>query len=71
VAKPDKLFGQIGDDPLGAAIETRRNALNEGSDLCDLHGDLILLPANTNACSVRIPTKSPGYNGIMAPGIPE
>src|SRR6185437_10142793 len=28
VAKPDKFFGQVGNDPLGAAIETRRNALN-------------------------------------------
>jgi hypothetical protein len=23
------------------------------------------------AVSVRIPTKSPGYNGMMPPGIPE
>ena len=37
VAKPDKFFGQVGNDPLSAAIETRRNALNERSDLCDLH----------------------------------
>jgi hypothetical protein len=33
MAKPHKFFGQIRNDPLGAAIETRRNALNEGSDL--------------------------------------
>jgi hypothetical protein len=35
VAEPDKFLGQIGSDPLGAAVETRRNALNERSDLCD------------------------------------
>ena len=40
VAKPDKFFGQIGNDPLSAAIETRRNTLNERSDLCDFHDDL-------------------------------
>src|SRR5271170_2244772 len=33
VAEPDKFFGQVGNDPLGAAIKTRRNALNEGRDL--------------------------------------
>ena len=40
VAKPDKFFGQVGNDPLSAAIETGRNALNEWSDLGDLHDDL-------------------------------
>jgi hypothetical protein len=40
VAKPGKFFGQVGNDPFGAAIETRRNALNKWSDLCDLHDDL-------------------------------
>jgi hypothetical protein len=40
VAEPDKLFGQVGNDPLSAAIEPRRDALNQGSDLCDLHDDL-------------------------------
>src|ERR1700683_340900 len=51
VAKPDKFFGQVGNDPLSAAIETRRNALNEGSDLCNFHYDLCFPPTNTNACS--------------------
>ena len=37
VAEPDKCFGQVGNDPFCAAIKTRRNALNERSDLCDLH----------------------------------
>ena len=40
MAKPDEFFGQVGNDPLSAAIETGRNALNERSDLCDLHDDL-------------------------------
>src|SRR5579872_5057155 len=40
VAKPDKFFGQVGNDPFSAAIKTRRNALDEGSDLCDFHSDL-------------------------------
>lgn len=48
MAKPDKLFGQVRNDPLGAAVETRRNPLNEGSDLCDLHDDLYFIPANAN-----------------------
>src|ERR1700693_2514128 len=33
VAEPDKFLSQIGSDPLGAAVETRRNALDERSDL--------------------------------------
>ena len=40
VTKPHEFFGQIGDDPLSASIETRRNALDERSDLGDLHDDL-------------------------------
>ena len=40
VAKPYEFFGQVGDDPLSPAIETRRNALDERSDLGDLHDDL-------------------------------
>jgi hypothetical protein len=44
VAKPDKCFGQVGSDPLSTAIETRRHALNEGSDLCDFHDDLMFSP---------------------------
>jgi hypothetical protein len=31
MAKPDEFFGQVGDNPLSAAIETRRNALDEQS----------------------------------------
>ena len=50
-AEPDKFFGQIGSDPLGAAVETRRNALNERSDLCDFHNDLYSPPDDYNACS--------------------
>ena len=51
VAKPDEFFGQIGNDPLSAAIETRRNALNERGDLCDFHDDLDFPPNDSNACS--------------------
>src|SRR5580704_1425110 len=50
VAKPDKFFGQVGNNPLSAAIETWRNALNERSDLCDFHNDLYFPPMITNAC---------------------
>src|SRR5579864_2869714 len=42
VAKPDKFFSQVGNDPLSATVETRRDALNEGGDLCDSHDDLKL-----------------------------
>jgi hypothetical protein len=51
VAKPDKFFGQVGNDPFGAAIEARRNALNEGSNLGDFHDVLVLSSMNTNACN--------------------
>src|ERR1700683_345910 len=51
VPKPDKFFGQVGNNPLSAAIETRRNALNKGSDLCDFHDDLCFPATSVNACS--------------------
>ena len=51
VAKPDKLFRQVGSDPLSATIETRRNALNEGGDLRDFHDDLDFPRRDPNACS--------------------
>ena len=51
VAKPDEFFGQVGNDPLSAAIETRRNALDERSDLCDFHNDLYFSTDDYNACS--------------------
>src|ERR1700723_2526514 len=51
VAESDKFFSQIGSDPLGAAVETRRNALNERSDLCDFHDDIYFPQTITNACS--------------------
>ena len=38
VAELDQLFGEIGDDALGAAIEPRRDALDQRRDLGDLHG---------------------------------
>src|SRR3984893_14858709 len=40
MATPDEVFGQVGNDPLSAAIETRRNALDERSHLGDFHNDL-------------------------------
>ena len=42
MTKPNKLFRQIGNDPFSAAIETRRNALNERSHLRDFHNVLCL-----------------------------
>jgi hypothetical protein len=50
MAKPDEFFGQVGDNPLSAAIEARRNALDERSHLSDLHMTFNL-QTNTNACS--------------------
>jgi hypothetical protein len=41
-AEPDKFFGQIGNDPLGAAIKARRNTLDKGGYLCDFHNDLVI-----------------------------
>ena len=32
---------------------------------------LSIVEAEELGLALRIPTKSPGYNGIMAPGIPE
>jgi len=52
VAKPHKFFGQVGSDPLGAAIQTRRNALDERSDLCGFYNDLYFLPSITNVFNV-------------------
>jgi hypothetical protein len=39
MAEPDKSFRQVGCNPLRAAVESRRNALDQRSDLCDFHGD--------------------------------
>ena len=70
MAKSDKFFGQIGNDPLSAAIETRRNALNEGSDLCDFHDDLCFPPTNINACGAamfRSRSGGTGFDMLAAP----
>ena len=37
VAERDQLFGQVGDDPLGAAIKPWRHALDQRRDLRDFH----------------------------------
>src|SRR4029077_11416821 len=37
MALPDEFFGQIGDDPLGAPIEQRRNTFIERRYLGDFH----------------------------------
>jgi hypothetical protein len=37
MALPDEFFGQIGDDPLGAPIEQRRNTFIERRYLSDFH----------------------------------
>jgi hypothetical protein len=38
-----QFFGQIGDDPLGAAIQARRHALHQGGDLRNTHRETSLL----------------------------
>ena len=38
VAQRNELFGQIGDDPFGAAIKPWRHALDQRRDLRDFHG---------------------------------
>ena len=43
MTKPDQSVDQIGDDPLGAAIEFRRHAFIERRDMCDLHLDPALV----------------------------
>jgi hypothetical protein len=53
VAKPHELFGQTRNDPFGASVETRRNALHEGSDLCDFHDDLYFPCVNANVLFLR------------------
>ena len=40
VAKPNKFLGQIGNDPLSAAVKPRRNALDERSYLRNFHNVL-------------------------------
>jgi hypothetical protein len=39
MAKPDEFFGQVGENPLSAAIETRRNALDEQSHALGFGGE--------------------------------
>ena len=51
VSKPDKFFRQVGNDPFGAAVETRRNAFYQRGNLCDFHNDIYFPPTITNACS--------------------
>src|SRR5580704_13088907 len=69
VAKPDKFLGQVGNDPLCAAIQTRRNALNERSDLCDFHNDLYFPPTIANACSAaRLQFHKTSFNNHRLPG---
>ncbi len=38
MALSDQFFGQVGDDPLGATVEFRRNTFKKRSNLCDSHG---------------------------------
>jgi hypothetical protein len=66
VAESDEFFAYVGDDPLSAAIETRRNALKEGSDLCDFHINLHS-PQITNAHRSNIPHHSSRIGFIQAP----
>ena len=56
--KPDELFGQVGNDPLSAAIETGRNALSEGSDLCDFHDDLYFPADYERVHRSKVPLRS-------------
>ena len=51
VAMPDKFFRQVGNDPFGAAVETRRNAFYQRGNLCDFHNDIYFPPTIINACS--------------------
>src|ERR1700729_2653165 len=63
VAKPDEFFGQVGNDPLSAAIETRRNALNERSDLCDFHNDLCSHREYKHVQCSKVPLRSNNTDG--------
>jgi hypothetical protein len=51
VAECDKFFRQVGNDPFGAAVKTRRNALYEWSHLCNFHDHIYFPPALHNAGS--------------------
>jgi hypothetical protein len=50
-----------------AAIKTRRNALNERSDLCDFHNDLYFPPTIANACSkARLQFRKASFNNTVS-----
>ena len=51
MAECDKFFRQVGNDPFGAAVKTRRNALYEWSHLCNFHDHIYFPPALHNAGS--------------------
>jgi Oxidoreductase molybdopterin binding domain len=48
VAECDKFFRQVGNNPFGAAVKTRRNALYERSHLCNFHDHIYFPPALHN-----------------------
>src|SRR5690242_8090552 len=60
VAAPHKLFGQVRNDPLSSAIETRRNALNQGGDLGDLH--VYEIPNALILSTTQFPAKTEAAN---------
>ena len=62
MAKPDKFFGQVGNDSFSPAIEMRRNALNEGGDLRDFHDDLVFSLAGYQRVQC---SKVPRHSGKM------
>jgi len=53
VSLMNEFFGQVGHDPLGAAIVFRWNGLIEGRDLCDLHERSPFLACRRTQCSFR------------------
>ena len=53
MAERDELFGQVGDDPLGAAIKPWRHALDQRRDLRDFHWCLRTAPRGLNPAGDR------------------
>ena len=61
MAERHELFGQIGDDPFGAAIKPWRHALDQRRDLRDFHG-VSLLPTRMNlSIERRFPQRTAGH----------
>ena len=61
--QPNEFLGQKGDDARRAAVELRRNAFIEGSNLCDFHfGSPLSLAMSIHRTAARVRWRLEGYD---------